>query len=103
MLKGVRIRRMSDDGDSEETIVEYRLKGGKAEKTEGGDDFIEDTELSFVDNAVIDEVGKQTGVRIPPFADGVEKTYKPGDGAEFLAALLVRYNLGGRSWAETIE
>jgi len=103
MLKGVRIKRMSNDGDSEETIVEYRLKGGKAEKVEGKDDVIDEMELSFVDNAVIEEVGRQVGVRIPPFADGAEKTYKPEDGAEFLAALLVRYNMGGRTWAETIE
>lgn len=103
MLKGVRVVRVSDDGDGEETMVEYRLSGGKAEKTEGKDDVLDEVDLSFVDNTVIQEVGKRVGIRIPPFAEGADKTYTPADGAEFLLALLVRFDRGGRSWAEEIN
>lgn len=102
MLKGVRILRAADEGDGDETIVEYRLAGNKAEKTEGKDDVLDEVELSFVDNTVIQAVGKRVGIRIPPFAEGVSKIYTPKDGAEFLLALLVMFDRGGMSWAEEI-
>lgn len=101
MLKGVRI--VTDRGDKDETVVEYRLQGNKAEKVEGQEDVLDEVELSFVDNTVIQEVGKRVGIRIPPFAEGVRKTYTPSDGAEFLLALLVMFDRGGRSWAEEIN
>jgi hypothetical protein len=102
MLRGVRIRKYDDD-DNERTVVEYRLRGGAVEVGGGGEGMDHEVELDNVDNAVIEEVGRRTGVRIAPFAEGAAKTYGPKDGAEFLAAVLVRYDRAGQSWAEEIN